>query len=283
MYCNSGLSKFTFLMAASILFFTACKRGTTDDNYLSNDDDRIGYASDASRIEFANNDVIALADQAGILYNAEYIRKSTSYCATVAVDTMNSPHTLIIRFGNQNCECADGRTRRGSIVISYNGRYLDTNQVHTITYNNYYLNDNRISGWVKVTRVDTTVVGDWYYKVQVNDSMNMNPGDPINSKFIVWNGNLLRRWVGGSATNERSDDYFSVSGMATLTRPNGHVFNFNISTPLQFGIGCDFAQSGVVNVTGYTGNRVLNYGTGACDAAAQLNVGVHVYQLTLTK
>jgi hypothetical protein len=282
MYRNSNLSKFTLLAAVSLLTFTQCKRGTTDDNYLTNDDDRIGYASDASRIEFANNDVLALADQAGILYNAEYIRKSTSKCATVAVDTINSPHTLIIRFGDVDCECADGRLRRGSIVVKYNGRYLDTNQVHTITYNNYYINGNQLTGWVKATRVDTTVVGDWYYRVQVNDSLNMSP-DPLMSKHIVWSGNLMRKWVGGDKTNDRSDDYFSVSGSATLTRPNGHVFNFNIATPLQFAIGCDFAQSGVVNVTGYTGSRILNYGSGTCDAAAQLNVGVHVYQLTLQK
>ncbi len=281
MYLNSSLSKFTLIAAVSLVLFTQCKRSTTDDNYLANDDDRIGYASDASRIEFANNDVIALADQAGILYNAEYIRTS-SKCATVAVDTVNVPHTLIIRFGDVDCECADGRKRRGSIIVKYNGRYLDTQQVHTITYNNYYINGNQMTGWVKTTRVDTTVVGDWYYRVQVNDSLNMSQ-DPLQSKFIVWSGNLLRKWVGGDKTNQRSDDYFSVSGSATLTRPNGHVFNFNIATPLQFAIGCDFAQSGVVNVAGYTGSRVLNYGAGSCDNQAQLNVGVHVYQLTLVK
>lgn len=269
------------MFAFSALFFSACsKNPSKDDNYLDNEDDRIGYASDASRIEFANNDVISLADQAGTLYNAEYIRQATSTCVTVATDTINNPHTLIIRFGEADCPCADGHNRRGSIIVQYNGRYLDTNQVHTITYNDYYLDGNRLSGWVKTTRVDTTVTGNWYYKVQVNDSLDMNP-DPLQSKYIVWSGNLLRRWVGGSSTNDRSDDYFSVSGMATLTRPNGHVFNFNIATPLQFATSCNYAQSGVVNVTGFTGNRVLNYGSGACDDDAQLNVDVHVYQLTL--
>lgn len=282
MHCNLKFSKYLSLFAISALLLSACgKKNTNDDNYLSNDDDRIGYASDASRIEFANNDVISLADQAGILYNAEYIRQSTSTCATVAVDTINSPHTLIIRFGDVDCVCADGRKRRGSIVVQYSGRYLDTGRIHTITYNKYYLDGNQMTGTVKTTRVDTTVTGNWYYKVQVNDSLNMSP-DPLQSKFIVWSGNLLRRWVGGSSTNDRGDDYFSISGMATLTRPNGHVFNFNIATPLQFGNACNYAQSGVVNVTGYTGNRVLNYGAGTCDDAAQLNVGVHVYQLTLT-
>lgn len=275
-------SKWLLLLALPVMMNSSCKRAITDDNYLSNDDDRIGYASDASRIEFANNDVISIADQAGTLYNAEYIRETTSKCVTVAVDTVNTPHTLIIRFGDVDCTCADGRKRRGSIIVSYNGHYMDTAQVHTITFNNYYLEGNRLSGTTKVTRLDTAVTGDPYYNVQVNDTLNMNP-DPLQSEYIVWSGNLLRKWVGGDKTNDRMDDYFSVSGMATLTRPNGHVFNFDIATPLQFATSCDYAQSGVANVNGYTGSRILNYGNGDCDNAAQLNIGVHIYQLTLEK
>lgn len=283
MYLKSGLLRFALLLTAAVITLHSCRRGTTDDNYLKDEDDRSGYASDGSRIEFANDDIIALADQAGILYNAEYIRKAGDKSVNVSVDTINSPHVLIVRFGNKDVECADGRTRRGSIVVKYDGRYLDTGRLHTISFNDYYLNGNRMSGTMKLMRHDTTVTGDWYYTVQVNDSMNMNPEDKINSRFIVWSGNLMRRWIGGQQTHDRNDDYFSVGGVATLTRPSGHVFNFNIGTPLQVATSCDFVQSGVVNVTGYTGNRVLNYGSGNCDNAAQLNIDVHVYQLTLTK
>lgn len=282
MYCNLNFSKYLSAIALTALAFSACNRNPKDDNYLYDDDDRIGYATEASRIEFANNDVISIADQAGLLYNAEYIRQSTSTCASVAVDTINTPHTLIIRFGETDCLCADGRKRRGSIIVQYNGRYLDTAQVHTITYNNYYLEGNRLTGWVKTTRVDTTVTGNWFYKVQVKDSMDVNP-DPLQTQHVVWSGNLMRRWVGGQNTPQRDDDFFSISGSTTITSPNGHVYNFNIGTPLQFAITCDYAQSGVVNVTGYNGSRVLNYGNGSCDNEAQLNVGVRVYQLTLAK
>lgn len=281
MFCNSNLKKGTLLIAASMVLFSACQRPSKDDNYLSNDDDRVGYAADASRIEFANNDVISMADEAGTLYNAEYIR-GTSTCATVATDTISSPHTLIIRFGNTNCECGDGRKRRGSIIITYNGQYGDTAQVHNITYDNYYINDNHLTGSVKVTKVATTVNGEWFYRVQVNDSLNVSP-DPLQSKITVWSGTLTRKWIGGALTNDRNDDIFSISGAATLTRANGHIFSFGISTPLQFAINCDYAESGVVNVTGYSGSRVLNYGTGNCDQYAQLNIDQHVYQLTMSK
>ncbi len=281
MHFNSTFRKGTLFIAAFMILFAACKRASKDDNYLSDDDDRIGYAADISRIELANDDVISLADQAGTLYNATYIRKDNNSCATVATDTVSAVHTLIIRFGNTNCPCADGRNRRGAIIISYTGKYSDTGIIHTITYDNYYVNDNHLTGSVKVTRVNTTVTGDWYYRVQVNDSLNMSP-DPLQSKFVVWSASLTRKWIGGAQDNPRENDVFSVSGSGTLTRPNGHVFSVGISTPLQFAINCDYAESGVANVTGYTGARVVNYGTGNCDASAQINIAQHVYQVTMT-
>jgi hypothetical protein len=278
MLCNSNFKKGTLLIAASVVLFSACKRASKDDNYLSNDDDRVGYAADLSRIERVNDDVISLSDQAGILYNATYI----GACATVASDTINNPHTLIVRFGSTDCTALDGHTRKGAIIITYTGHYLDLNTVHNISYDNYYIDGNKLTGSAKVTRVDTTVTGDYYYRVQVSDSLNMSP-DPLQSQFVVWSGSLTRKWVGGATTNDRNDDVFSVSGSGTLTRPNGHVFTMGISVPLQFNVNCEYAGSGVVNVAGYDGSRVINYGTGNCDQLAQLNIAQHVYQLTLTK
>ena len=81
-----------------------------------------------------------------------------------------------------------------------------------------------------------------------------------------------------------TDDIFSISGNATITRANGHFFACDIATPLKAALNCDYIESGVVNVNGYTGvntQRVLNYGAGNCDNIAQLNIGALVYQITL--
>ena len=262
-----------------MLSFTACKKDSGSS--LSDGDDNGGYASDASRIEWINNDVIQLAEVAGTVYNGIYMAP----CATVATDTVTDPHTLIIRFGGTNCTCLDGRKRKGSIIISYSGRFLDTNKMHTITYDNYYVNDNQLTGSVKTIRVDTTITGNWFYKVYVNDSLNMSQ-DPKNSQFVVWMGNLVRKWTKGNVKNnlDRSDDVFSISGAATLTRPNGHTFSFGIATPLQFATSCDYAESGRVNVAGLNGGvRILNYGEGGCDPSAQLTIGVNNYNIALLK
>ena len=289
MHCNLNFRKAALfivipalLLIVTSVFFVACKKGNNND--LNNVDDQGGYASDGSRVEWVTDDAISIADAAGEVYNGAYMRTThttvVGTCCTVGTDTTGTQRALVIRFGTDDCVCLDGRKRRGTIIVKYYGEYTDPSQLHTITFDNYFINDNQLTGSITTTRVDTTITGNWYYKVTVNDSLNMSP-DPYNSQFIVWNGHLVRKWVTGYTTGDRGDDVFSISGSANLTRPNSHVFTFDIATPLQVALDCNYCQSGVVDISGLQGARILNYGTGTCDPLAQLNIGVHVYQLTL--
>ncbi len=283
MHYSTILKRGAFLLVFAIFAIGGCKK--TDSNPLTDDDDAGGYASDASRIEWLSNDAISIADAAGNFYNGVYMKTTNTFgtCAIVAIDTVSTPHVLTIRFGNENCMCLDGKNRRGNIIVTYNGQYTSPNIIHTIKYDDYYVNNIRLSGNTKVTRIDTTVVGNWYYNVKVDDTMTTTP-----NKYVTWKGSLTRKWISGYATGDRNDDVYSISGNTTLVRENGHLFTFDIQTPLKFALDCDYAESGVVNVTGFNGDtRVLNYAlgnngpAGTCDNFAQLNVGVHVYQLTL--
>lgn len=281
MHCNLNFRIGSFLALVSLLFINSCRPDNT--SVLSDSDDNGGYASDASRIEWVNNDVISIADVAGTIYNGAHMR--TTYggiCATVGVDTFSSPHVLVIRFGSEENTCTDGRRRKGAIIVKYDGRYNDTAQIHTITFDNYFINGNQLTGSIQTTRVDTTVTGNWYYKVFVNDSLNMAQY-PLNSQFVTWKGNLVRKWLTGHLTADRFDDVFSISGSTTMVRPNGHQYSVGISTPWKIALTCDYVQSGVANITGYNGARRLDYGTGDCDANANLYIGVNSYGITLTK
>ena len=266
------------LAAFSALFFVACQK--SNDNNLNNGDDQGGYASDASRMEWATDDIISIADAAGQVYNGVYMGGG----CTVATDTTDNTHVLLIRFyGNV---CADGRTRSGAIIVSYGGEYSDTAQIHTITFDNYIVNGNQVTGSITTERVDTTIVGNWYYRVGVDENMILDANTTStnqNAQMTTWVGNLVRKWVAGYASSDRSTEIFSISGSANLTRADNNQFYCQIAVPLQFALDCNFCESGVVNVTGTLGSRILNYGTGTCDPYAQLNVGVHVYQLTLTQ
>jgi len=279
--------------ALTVFLFAGCKKGTS--NLLTDSDDNGGYASDLSRIELYTDDAISLCDVAGTYFNGQYMRTTTDSanpfgsCATVSYDTTSGPNNvLIIRFGSTPCVCLDGRTRSGDIVVTYSGEYSDSLQTHTITFNNYFINGIQLTGTILTTRIDTTVVGNWYYQVNVLDTLVSPTSSSTPNGYTIWNATLVRQWITGFTTASRADDIFSISGWGMLYRADFHNYEMAIATPLQVAMGCNFIESGVVNVSGYDGNRILNYGNGTCDNQAQLNITdttngtVHVYQLTLT-
>ncbi len=275
------------LLSLGLSVFAACNKTPT--NSLPDVDDNGGYASDASKLEWLSNDAISLADIAGQYYNGVHMKMTDTLntfgaCAVVSTDTISSTeHTLVIRFGNQNCRCLDGRYRRGTILVNYSGQYMSSGCIHNISFQNYFVNDEEVQGSIVATKIDTTIIGDWYYKVLSNLSLVTTP-----NQIATWKGTLVRKWLTGYKTGDRNDDAFSISGSSTLTRSNSHTFVFDIQTPMQISTGCDYCSFGLVKVTGYTGTRLLDYGfnfnneiKAECDNAARLNIDGHLYTLHL--
>lgn len=280
---TSLLRNGTFVILASMLSLTACKRekkdNTTVSTTLTDADDNGGYASDAARLEQYGNDVLSIADIAGTTGSANM--RTTSTCATVTNDTISSPRKLTINFGTTNCLCVDGKYRRGSIVVTYTGRYKDSGATHTITSNNYYVNDFKFNIHKTVTNKGTNMSGNVWYEVTVNDSLVLG-----TDSIISWTGNRTRTWLAGYATTDRSDDVYEIGGVTTLTRASGRVFTHTITTPLKIATSCAYIQSGVVTVSSTSfvgGSRTLDYsyGGGGCDNQAQLTIGSRTYVIVL--
>ncbi len=270
------LTSVVTVITISIFAFAACKKNSS--GTLSNTDDNGGYASDNAKLENMNNDVISIADAAASTSGSNLrTTQVLGGCATVTNDTTVTPHVLTINFGPTNCTCADGKNRRGEIIVAYSGRYKDSASTHTITYSNYYVNDNQVMGSKTVTNNGMNGQGQVYYTITVNDSLNLGNGNGI----ISWTGSRTRTWLAGYLTSQRSDDEYSITGTTVLTRANGHVFTMNITTPLQVAASCEWIEAGVASITGQAGTRTLDYGTGNCDSEAQLTINGHTYNITL--
>ncbi len=266
-----------------MLSLAACKRDNSNNSNpaLTSADDNGGYASDAAKSEQTSNDVISIADAAAATSGSNLRTTGTTIggCATVTNDTTVTPHVLTINFGTTDCTCLDFKNRRGEIIVTYSGHYKDSGSTHTITYSNYYVNDNQVMGSKTVTNMGTNSSGQVYYNVTVNDSLNIG-GDSV----ITWVGNRVRTWQAGYSTPERSDDQYLITGTTTLTRANGHVFTFDITSPLQVANNCPFIEAGTVDISSTTfasSPHILDYGTGNCDAEAQLTIGTHTYNISL--
>jgi flagellar hook assembly protein FlgD len=181
--------------------FTACKKDSKD-----NDSDTTS-AQDNSLAEGQYNDVNTMVEASVNVGTSFTFRQATNEtgarvedalggCVKVTLDTANTTCTLTIDFGTLNCDCPDGRKRRGKILATWNGKYRDKNTVVNVTFDNYFVNDNQIKGTHKTTNLGYNTAQHLVYKIEVDGSI-VKAG---NGGTIYWKSTREREWVAGSNT-----------------------------------------------------------------------------------
>ena len=270
-----------YFIAVATLTFIACKKNTTTTTTtpaLTNADDNGGYASDQAILESHTNSAMTMADAAAS-GNGSSLRV-TSSCATVSFDTI--AHIMTIDFGPTDCTCADGKIRRGKIIVSNSGHYKDSGSSHTITSSNYYVDDYKVVLNKTVQNMGRNSAAQYWYNVTVNDSVYLT-----SDSVISWTGNRTRTWINGYGSATILDDEYQIGGTTTVTRANGHAFTFTIEPafPLIVRVDCRWIEAGKVDISGtYVagGPYIINYGdTPSCDWNATITIGAHVYPIIL--
>jgi len=277
--------KISIFMAAAIvctaLLFSSCKKDSS-----SNDSDTESAENNALA-ESSFNDVTTISDQAA-LSGSVNMRVSAadredgslgSGCATVTVDTVSVPHIITIDFGATNCVCNDGRSRRGKIILSYTGRYKEAGTVISISFNNYFVNDNQLTGTKKITNLGLNTAGNLVYKIEVNGQVIK----ANNGGTVTWVSTRQREWIAGSGTPlVLSDDVYSITGNATGTNANGKTYTITITKPLIRKMTCRWFESGTLDVTPEgKPTRTLDYGNTGCDANATVTILGHTFPIVL--
>ena len=232
--------KISIFIAASLLCtavaFTSCKKDATakDSDIESSENNALAEAS--------FNDVTTISDQAALggsvnmrVAGDQAANKEDgslgSSCATVSFDTVSVPHIITIDFGATNCICNDGRTRRGKILLSYTGRYKESGTVITISFNNYFVNDNQLTGTKKITNQGLNNAGNLVYKIEVNGQVIKANGGGT----ITWVSTRQREWIAGATTPlVLSDDAYSITGTASGTNASGKSYTITITKPLWY-------------------------------------------------
>ena len=244
-----------------------------------NDKKETTSAADNALAEQTYDDVKSIADQAADGNLTSFKTGGiASTCATITHDTVASPHILTIDFGTVNCTCNDGRMRRGKIIVTYVGRYRDAGSIHTITFDEYYVNDNHVMGTKTVTNQGTDGNGNYYFSVEIDGSIELADG----SGTLTYISSRTRTWIEGYGTPSWDDDVYEITGTASGTRPGGETFTGEIITPLRKEIGCRWIVSGVLEFTpGDKPTRSIDFGNGDCDNQAVVSVGNWTRTITL--
>lgn len=254
------------------VFVASCHKKDTTTTTTTEDN---SYANEHSVAEKSYDDAQSIADQANNVTSGSIGYKTTELtagsCATVTHSATGD--TTTIDFGTTNCMCSDGRNRRGKIIVMKTGAYTATGSVKTITFSNYYQNDNQVTGTKTITNMGNNSAGEPYFNVSVNGSVILASGGGT----ITTSWARIRTWTAGSATpTDWTDDAYEISGSGTITRPSGAVVSVNISsaTPLVIKYGCRWIEAGIIVYTLPSGlTRTINYGDNTapvCDATAIL-------------
>jgi hypothetical protein len=273
------------LTVASTLSFVACKKNNT----VANTDTESAENNALSESTF--NDVTTLVDQSittgdiivgqagSTAANNAAEEALGSSCATISLDTVSNRRAVIIDFGTTNCLCKDGRYRRGKILTNYTGRYRDSGTVVSITFDNYFVNDNQITGTKTITNNGINAAGHLVYTVQV-DGVIIKAN---NGGRVTWASTRQREWIAGANTPlVLTDDVYSITGSASGTNAAGDSYSIKILQPLIRSMSCKWFESGKCEITKSNNPTViLDYGTTGCDANATATVAGKTYDIVL--
>ncbi|GAA4467122.1 hypothetical protein GCM10023093_22420 [Nemorincola caseinilytica] len=260
----------SLLLVAAISLLSACRRDKNNDTDTKED---TGYTTDQNLTEKIFDDAQTMSDKGAVVTGSGAFK--TTACGSVT----HAAGTFTIDFGSVNCLCSDGRNRRGKIIVNYTGAYADSGSVHTITFDNYYQNDNKVEGTRTVTNMGHNSAGQPYFNVMVNGTITKTDGSVITTNFT-----RTRTWTAGYTTLLNwTDDVYQITGAGTMTRPSGTV-SVSITSPLMLALNCRWIQAGTIVYTLPSSlTRTLNYGaTAACDDQATLTLpSGTVYTITL--
>lgn len=271
---TTNVFKFLSLAALAVaLTITSCNRNRLDPN-----DDDEDLVQKNALAEDTYNDAQSIADQAvndGNLanYKTSQTDDISSDCATITKDSINGTKNVTIDFGPVNCMCRDGKNRRGKLFVTFTGRYREAGTVITTTFQDYYVNDNKVEGTKVVTNMGANGAGHLVYHVVLTDGkITLANGEGV----ITWNADKYREWIAGENTKIWSDDEFLIWGTRNGTRANGQSYAVVVEqrTALRRIASCRWFVSGIAVITpDGKPTRTIDFGNGNCDDEATLTIG----------
>ena len=241
-----------------------------------------------SKVESAFDEMTNISDQA-ITGNMVYYKnggvivrhpgdkpltQKTPCNVIITIDTIGSVKTVTVDYGTNNCDCNDGKTRRGKIITTFTGFYHAQGTIITHTPVDYYVNDIKIDGTKTVENMGLNSSGKPYFNVQINGVATLTSGETL-----TYTSTRVRTWTDGFNTLlNRFDDEYDITGTAVGVFSSGGGYTTNITSPVHIKVGCGFPVSGTLEITPQSNPvRVLDYGTGTCDATFTVTVNGQTY------
>ena len=195
-------------------------------------------------------------------------------CLTVTIHENEDgefwPRSWTLDYGNENCECYKGISRRGKIHVSISDWWRDEGSYREIIFEDFYFNNNKLVGLKTFLNTGLNESGNITFTKTVADAQ-LTYGDTAT---MSWNSKKYSELIEGSETFKFADDVWSVTGGGSGVNIDGNNYTFTITSALIYKNGCFFPVSGEIEFTVPNEERIIiNYGNGECDDVATTKVG----------
>jgi len=253
-------NKITFISAAllsitSTFFLNSCKK---NDNSTVATESIEDNANAETHFDMIFDEVDDAAVSGGVY--------SRGKSAVITIDTLASPRTMTINYGDSNMSCADGNLRRGKIVVTWTGRYRAIGTIITVTPVNFFQNDFKIEGTKTIENKGRNSAGNLQWTIGVTNGKVTTPTGEIHT----WSSDRTRTWVNGESTRFiLLDDKYFITGTSTGTNRKGAEYRAEIVSPIVVELNCKFhITKGTVTLS-HTSNpskiATVDFGNGTCD------------------
>jgi hypothetical protein len=285
-----NMNRFTIgiLAILSIVFLYSCQKEnsiitSSSDNVT--EEQAVEYSDESTQAEASFDDVedvsMTAADEEGLASEGvgrssqnwfpprfEDLRLRLGPCATITVFPNDStyPKTITIDFGD-GCICADGKFRKGAIILHLTGPIRRSGSVLTITFRGFYLNRAHIEGTKIISNLSEN--GNIKFTVQVVGGKVTFP----NGRGYEYQGLKYVHQVEGGSTRMLRDDVYNIEGRSKTEFNNGLTITLNTERPLVKKFVCPWMSNGLLKIKINARILFLDYGfpnNGDCDNKALL-------------
>lgn len=273
---NRVILAVTFILATAL--YSCQKESSTTSDPVS-EDDAVTYSDESTQAEASYDDVEDIGMQAadeegatstgGRLFPFVHLRLRLGPCAVITVTPADStyPKTVTIDFPGDGCWCADGKHRKGTIILNFTGPIRHSGSVLTITFRDFYLNRAHIEGTKVISNLSEN--GAIKFTVQVVGGKVTLP----NGRGYKYESLKYKAQIGGMDTADNQDDVYKIEGRSKTEFNNGVTINLNTETPLIKKVACDWISDGTLKIKINSRVFYLDYGApnnGDCDNQALL-------------
>ena len=262
-------------MTFSLAFLASCEK--TDETLDLTAEEALAQVQDEALATALFDEVIEIGEEAEAVDNTKSTEDlTTSYfllseCTTITREYNEDSRVITIDFGEENCEGADGKLRRGKIIITRTGFYFWTDVTATYTFDNYFVDDNQLTG-TKTYTGSFNEDGTYSSSFVTDGSIILADG----SGTITWYSERNRLISEGADTWGFFDNRVEITGFSNGVTADGIEFSSVIVEPLIriYQDGCfRFYVAGILNISKADGTEIsINYGDGTCDNLAEVTI-----------